>query len=103
MMTRFGIDQLCSYPDTVTRLAYAALDDVAGAQLLANFLNIDGNALEDKGGISGNNREPMPIRQTCDYVFRDAVSEIFLLGIARQIVKGQNGNGWAIFEPGHGC
>ena len=84
-----GADQLRGDPHPMPRFAYAALEHVAGAQLLADLLDVDSLALVGEGRVAGDHREGAPAGEQRDDVLGDAVGEEFLLGIVAEIGERQ--------------
>ncbi len=86
------IDQLRGDPHPVARFAHAPLEDVAHAEAFADLGNVDVLALEGERRIAGDHEELRELRQRGDDVFRDAVGEILLLGVAAHVGERQNGD-----------
>jgi hypothetical protein len=58
-----GVYELRGDLDPVARFAHASLDNVAHAEALADFANVDVLALEGKRGIAGDDEELLQLRQ----------------------------------------
>ena len=63
---------------------------MADLQLARNLTDVDVLAFEGEGGVARDNGKGRNLAEVGDYVFADAVGEIFLLGITAHIGKGQN-------------
>ncbi len=85
-----GIDQLRGDPHAVAALADTAFQHVAHAKLARGALHVDGLALVRERGVARDYEEPAQLRQPGDDVLGNAVREIFLLGIAADIVERQD-------------
>jgi hypothetical protein len=85
-----GIDELRRDPHALARLAHAAFEHVAHAELARGLLHVDGPAFVDKARVARDDEEPAEARQRGDDVLRDAVGEVLLLGLAAQIREGQH-------------
>src|SRR6516165_7373986 len=81
------IDKLAADAHPLPRPAHAALENIADTKLAADLLWVDGFSFVGDCGIASNDEKPAPFRQRSDDVLGNAVDEIFLLGIATDIVK----------------
>src|SRR6516162_5155550 len=63
VMVGVGPDQLHRDADSLPRFAYAAFEDIAYAQLLADLFDVDGLALVSEGRIARDHREGAPARK----------------------------------------
>src|SRR5262249_6656911 len=98
--TGIGPDQLRGHAHATARFAHAALDDVAHAELLPDFLDVDRLALISKGRVTRDHRKGPPAGQHRDDVFSDAVSEIFLLRVTTELGHRNTRRRATIFESG---
>ena len=87
------IDELARDAHAVRRLAQAALQHIAHAELAAHLLRIHGSALVGEARVARDDEEPADARQRRDDVFHHAIGEIVLLGVAAQIPEGQGRDG----------
>src|SRR5215813_3585927 len=85
-----GIDQLAGDSNLVGGFAHAALEHVAHAQFVRDLADVDRLTLVGKGRIAGDDEEPALAGQSGDDVLGEAVGEIFLLGIAADVLKRQH-------------
>ena len=81
------IDQLHGDAQAVSRLLHAAFQHVAHAELATDLLHVDCLSLVDEGRVACDDEEGTDTRQGRSDRFDHAVSEIFLLGIARHVVE----------------
>jgi hypothetical protein len=84
--------QLRGNPDPGPAPANAALENIAHAELLRGFANVDRACFVNEARIARDDPKPVEFRQSGDDVFDEAVAEILLLGVAAHVLKGQNGN-----------
>jgi len=84
------VDQLPADTHPVGGFAHAAFEHVAHAELLRHLLHIDRLALVGKGGIAGDDKEPRQPGDRRRDLLDHAIDEIVLLGIAGQVLKGQD-------------
>src|SRR6516165_2775623 len=87
-----NIDKLGADAHALPGSAYATFEDIADAKVAANLLEIDGFSFVGECGIASDDEKPAPFRQRRDDVLGNAVDEIFLLGIATDIVKRKDGD-----------
>src|SRR5690606_7643887 len=66
---------------------------ISDAQIAPHLPYIGGLAFVDEGGVSRDDEEPTQARQRIDDVLSNAVTEIFLLGIAGHVGKRQDRDG----------
>ena len=85
-----GIDQLGGNAHPVSTLSHRAFEHVAHAQFATNLLHVDGLALVRKARIAGDDEQPADARERGDDLLDHAVGEIFLLGVARHVLKRQH-------------
>src|SRR5207237_1220046 len=97
--------------DLVLFALHRAFEHVAHAELLADLLRIDGLALEGKGGVARDHEAVADARQIGGEIFGDAVGEIVLARIVREVCEGQHHDGemrgggprcWCIRGDGRG-
>ena len=86
------VDELGRDPHPIARFAHAAFEDVTHAEALTDLGDMDVLALEGERRISRDDEQRRELRERGDDVFRDAVGEIFLLGVAAHIGERQNRN-----------
>jgi hypothetical protein len=67
---------------------YRAFEDIPNAQLLANLLAIDVLPFEGESGIAPDDKAVADARQVGREVLRDAIGEIILAWITRQVREG---------------
>src|SRR5690242_9320634 len=84
------LDQLPRNADPIGRLANASFQQIPNAELPADLSDIDGAALVSKGRITRDHKERSKTRQGRRYLLDDAVGEIFLLGIATEVLEWQH-------------
>ncbi len=85
------VDQLTRDADPAGGTADAALDDVARIELFAKDGKIDFLALEAECRSAANNKQITEAGEIGEYVFGEAVCEIFV-ELRAQVVEGQNRN-----------
>ena len=84
------------------RFAHTAFEHIAYAQLLSDFLDIDGLAFVGEGRGAGDDRKGAPPGEQSDDVLGDAVGKELLLRITAEIFEGQDRYRAAIIETGRG-
>ena len=87
------IDHLGGHAHAVARLAHAAFEHIADAELAADLLHVDGAVLVNQGGVSRDDEQPLDARKARDDVVDHPVGEIVLSRIAAQIGEGQDRHG----------
>ena len=70
-----------------------AFEHVANAELLADLLGVDRLALVGESRVAGDDETVVDARQFGGEIFSDAVGEIILGRIAREIGEGQHDDG----------
>jgi hypothetical protein len=90
LMPRLRVAELGIDANLRPRLAHAARQQITNVELLGDFLDVDGNALEPETRVTVDHRKPTEARQGADDVFSDPVGEIFLLGVADLVGEGQD-------------
>src|SRR5579883_2134250 len=86
------VDQLRSDAHSAASLSYAALENEADIELLADLGDIDGLPLKGERRIAGDHEQSRNLGQGGNDVFRDSVGEIFLLDVAAHILERQYGD-----------
>jgi hypothetical protein len=76
------IDQLPGDAHLVRRLAHAAFQHIAHAELAADLLHVDRAALVGEARITCDHEQPANARQGRDDVLHHAVGEVLLLDVA---------------------
>ena len=77
-----AVDELGGDADPVARLAHAAFEHVAHAELPGDGAHVHGLALVGERGVAGDDEELADARQRGEDVLGDAVGEELLFGIA---------------------
>src|SRR5262245_15761923 len=93
MRTSRGVNKLPHDPHLATCLANAAFEDVSHSQFSPNELHVHGAAFVCKAGVPGDNEEPAHSGQRGDDLFDHAISEVFLLAVAAQVIEWEDGDG----------
>ena len=96
MCSGCGVDELPGDAHAVRRLAHAAFEHIAHAELAADLLHVDRPALVGEGRIARDDEKPFDARKAGDDVLDHAVGEIFLFGIAAHVLEGQDCDRWLI-------
>src|SRR5208282_5131870 len=86
------VDQLRRDPDAGAGLANAALQNISHAKLLRDLAEVNRTPLVDEAGIAGDDPQSRKLRQGGDDVFDQTVAEIFLLGVAADVLERQHGD-----------
>jgi hypothetical protein len=84
------VDQLPGDPHSICRLAHAAFEQIADAELATDLPDIDGTSLVSEGRVAGDHEQRSEARQGGRDLLDDAVGEILLLGIAAQVLERQH-------------
>src|SRR6185437_16334545 len=92
MRAGLRFDELSGDADAVARLAHAAFEHIAYAELAPDALDVDGLALVDEARIARDHEQPADAREAGDDILDHAVGEILLFGIAAEILEGQHGD-----------
>ena len=82
--------------DAVAVLADAALDDIAHAELFRDLTQMNRAALVDEARVACDHEQPSQPREAGDDVFGDPIGEVFVLGVAAHVGKGEDGDGWFV-------
>ena len=83
-----GIDQLSVDAHLLDRPLDAPFQHIANAQLAPDLLRVDRLVLVGEGGIARDYEAAGDPRQIGREVLRDAIHEILLLGVVRQVLEG---------------
>jgi hypothetical protein len=86
------VDQLRGEADAIGRLAHAALQHVAHAEIAGDLPHVNRPVLVDEGRVAGDDEQPPEARQRGDDVLDHAVGEVLLVGVIRQVGERQHGN-----------
>src|SRR4051812_9857535 len=73
------IDELHCHPDSIPRLAHAALDHLADVQQPPNLANVAGGVSELEARSSRHHTQPANLREVMDELVCQAVTEILVL------------------------
>src|ERR1700677_3170226 len=98
MCSGCGLDELAADADLAASLSDTAFQYVADAQLSSNLLDLDNLALVCEARIAGDDEQRFEPRERGDDVLYHAIREIFLLGVAGQILERQDGDGRLVGE-----
>src|SRR5262245_31928694 len=90
MGTGVRLDELFGDAQAIAALAHAPLEHVANAELAPDLLDVDDLALVGEARIPRDHEQPVDTRQAGDDVLDHAVREIFLVGIAADVLEGQH-------------
>src|SRR6516225_920442 len=88
-----AVDQLCRQSHTIAGLANAPFQHIASAENSPDFADVPRLSLEHKTRVASYDQQFLNFRQRRQHVFRDAVGEIFLLGIASHVLDRQHRDG----------
>src|SRR5262249_21582718 len=89
---RAGIDQLCSNADAVTDPADATLEHIVHAKFPRDDTGVWGLALVLEARVPGDHEQFGEPGKLGDDIFRDAIAEVILVLVTRNIRKGKDGN-----------
>ena len=92
-MASCGINKLGTDSHLFPCFSHTPLQNVAYSEILSQLLNLYGFAFVCECGIFGNHKVIWDFAQLSDNFVCDPVTEIFLLGVAAQVVKRQYRNG----------
>src|SRR6516162_2291471 len=87
-----GVDQLRSDAHATACLAHRPFQYVPDTEFASDLLHVDHLAFVSEARISGYDEEPANAAERGNNVLNHSLGEIFLLGIAAHIGKGQHGN-----------
>ena len=90
------VNKLSRHANTIAGSADATLQHIAHAQFPAHSAHVNCFTPKSEAGVAGNNEQPAQFCQVCQDVFGNAVAEILLVGIPRQVCEGQHGDGWFV-------
>ena len=90
MRARARIDESGVDADPVLVALHRTFEDVAHAELPADVSGVDVLALEAEGGIAGDHEAIVDTRQIGRQILRDAVREIILVRVVREIGEGKD-------------
>jgi len=88
--TASGIDQLNIHPNLVASPPHTSFEDIPNAEFAADLLHVDGLALVGEGRVAGDHKAPRYPREIRSQIVGDAICEVFLVRITRQVGKGQD-------------
>ena len=86
MRAGLGGDQLRVDLYLVADAAHAAFQDIADAEFAPDLLGVDRLALVSERGVAGDDEAAPDMREIGRQIVGEAVGEIFLLGIAAQVL-----------------
>ena len=89
MRAGLGVDELRGDAHAVARLAHAAFEHIADAELASDLPHVDRLALVGEARIARDHEQPFDARQAGDDVLDHAVGEILLLRIAAHVLERQ--------------
>src|SRR5262245_141419 len=89
---RAGVDQLCSNADAVTDAADAALKYIVNAEFPPDDTAVCGLALVLEARVPGDHEQFGQAGKLGDDIFRNAIAEVILVLVTRNIRKGKDGN-----------
>jgi hypothetical protein len=78
--------------ERISRPLNAPFQDVAGTEFLVELADIDGLALVPEGRVPGDDEEILEPGERGDDVVREPVAEVLLVGVAAQVLEGQDGD-----------
>ena len=94
------VDQLPGDAQAVAGAAHRAFEHVAHPKLAPDPAHIDREPLVGEGGVARDHEDPWHMRQAGYDVLGDAIGEIVLFGVRRQVVEGQHRVGGFIGQGG---
>jgi hypothetical protein len=86
------INELGRDAQAPSRIAHRAFEHIVHAELTVDFLHVDRLPSVGKARIASHDKQPAELRKRGDDLLEHAVGDIFLLRVAAQIGKGQDGN-----------
>ena len=89
MITGLGLDQLGCDADPISRSSHASFDHITYAKVTPHCLDIRRVALVVEGGVPRDHEQGIEPSKFSDDVFGDAISEVLLLWVARNVDEGQ--------------
>jgi hypothetical protein len=96
MAAGHGIDQLGIDPHLIAGAPHAALQHVADAELLGDLLDLHGRSFVSEHRVPCDDEQTGILGQIGDQIVRHSIHEIFLCGIAVQIVERQHRERWLV-------
>ena len=90
MGAAFDVDQLNGHPQAVAGALHRPLQGVAHVERLADLASVDGAALVGEGRVAGDHEAAVDAREVGRQALGDAVDEILLVRVAREIGEGQD-------------
>ena len=92
MVRGAGLEQLRRDAHPAAGASYAAFENVAHGEALADFAHIRRLPLVGEGRIARDDEKPGELGQVGDDVLADAVAEVLLLGVAAHVLERQHGD-----------
>ena len=92
MIATRRVNELGGNAQPLTAAPHATFDHIVGVQLAGDLPHVDRLTFVTEGAVARDHPQPAVFRQRGDNVFGHAVSEIFLIGVARHVVERQNGD-----------
>ena len=92
MGAAFGVDELRVHPNLLASAPHAAFEDIANAELATDLLHVNRFALVGKGRVPGDHKAPGNPRKVGGEIVRDAIGEVFLVRVVRQVGERQDDN-----------
>jgi hypothetical protein len=89
---RRGVDELRGHAHAVTREAHAALEHVAHAELSRDLLHVHRLPLVGEARVARDHEELLHPGESGDDVLGEAVGQVLVGGIAREVGEGQDCN-----------
>ena len=93
MRAGLGVDELGVHPHLIAAVLFAALQDVAHAEVFADLLHVHGLALVGEGGAARDHERAADPREARGQPLGEDIGEVILRRIAAQIGKGEYNNG----------
>ena len=100
VVSRRRFDQLAGDAHPPARLADAALQDVADAEVASDLFDVRGAPFVFEARVAGDDEEPARPRQGGDDVLGHAVGKVILFGIAAHVGEWQDGERWLVRRCG---
>src|SRR5271154_3251497 len=88
-----SVDELDIDPHSVPTTMHRAFEDITHIQITADPFHVERLALVGEGRVARDHERTGDPRQIRRKTFGDTIDEIFLLGVAAYIGKGQNNDG----------
>src|SRR5262249_19602252 len=93
MSSRFRVDEMGIYACPVLIPLHRAFETVAHAEVVAYLLGVDALALKGKHSIASDHKAVADARQIGRQILRNAIGEIILVWIAREVRERQHDDG----------